>query len=238
MNGGMIRKTITALAGAVLCLWGLPAWAEAPADPGEALLAERCASCHNLDAPRPRSPEALWSRKGPDLSYAGNKYRQEWVAEWLQKPGRIRPAGMFYGNHIKTTDKWDVVDTATLPTHPALGAADARLAAAALMKRKAKNALLEGVEVKPVTFSVIMGDMMFDKFKGCIACHQSGPDYGGFSGPELYTAAERLTPEYMYSYMRDPQAWDPGIWMPRMPLSDAELNKLVRYLQMIAEEEE
>jgi cytochrome c2 len=95
---------------------------------------------------------------------------------------------------------------------------------------------IAAVTVEPVSLPIFMGDMMFDKFKGCIACHQSGKDYGGFSGPELYTAADRLNPQFMYSYMQSPQAWDPKIWMPDMNLAAVDLNKLVRYLQMIAEE--
>jgi hypothetical protein len=35
--------------------------------------------------------------------------------------------------------------------------------------------------------------------------------------------------------MQDPQAFDPKIWMPNMHLSPTDLNKLVRYLQTIAE---
>ncbi|MFQ5509810.1 MAG: cytochrome C [Leptospirillia bacterium] len=205
---------------------------------GEALLAERCAGCHNLDGTTPETLAALLSRKGPDLSFAGNKYRAGWIAEWLTEPSRIRPAGMFYGNHLKAGEKWDQVDTAALSKHPVLSKGDAESAAAALMTRTPRSAQLAGIEVKKVSLSLMMGDLMFDKFKGCIACHQSGPDYGGFSGPELYTAAERLTPEYMYSYMKSPQVWDPGIWMPDMGLSETDLNKLVRYLTLIAEAEE
>lgn len=204
---------------------------------GEAMLAERCAGCHNLTGPAPATVEAVRTRKGPDMFYAGNKYRREWLVAWLQKPTRIRPAGMFYGDHIKTGETWDVVDTATLPDHVALGKADAEAAAAALMRRTAKADLVAGVTVEPVSLSLMMGDLMFDKFKGCIACHMSGKDYGGFSGPELYTAYDRLQPAYIYSYMRNPQAWDPKVWMPNPGLQEIDLNKLVRYLELVAEAE-
>lgn len=211
-----------------------PAWADEAG--GEPLLSARCAGCHNLAGPAPHALKDLWDRKGPDLSYAGDKFQRAWLVAWLQAPKRIRPAGAFYGRHVKATDKWDVVDETTLKPHPKLSHEEAEAAAGALMTRHARKALLEGVAVKPASISLAMGDLMFDKFKGCVACHASAPDYGGFSGPELYTAARRLTPEYMYSYMKNPQAWDPGIWMPVMPLSDADLNKLVRYLQLIAQE--
>lgn len=229
----MQRMVRLALAAVLLTL---PAGAAMAAD-GEALLREQCAGCHNLTGPAPATVAEIQARKGPDLFHAGNKYRQEWIAGWLQKPTRIRPAGMFYGNHIKPADKWDTVDTATLPAHPALGAEEAEAAAQALMARKANSELVAGVAVQPVSLSLMMGDMMFDKFKGCIACHMSGRDYGGFSGPELYTAHDRLQPAYIYSYIQNPQAWDPKVWMPNPGLQQIDLNKLVRYLELIAEAE-
>jgi mono/diheme cytochrome c family protein len=225
--------------GAALCVAALAALAPAPAradEGGEKLLAARCAGCHNLAGTAPHAPRDLWDRKGPDLSYAGDKYREAWVKAWLQAPRRIRPAGAFYGRHIKATDQWDTVDTASLKPHPSLSKGDADRAADALMTRHARHALVDGVKVPEASISLAMGDLMFDKFKGCVACHQSAPDYGGFSGPELYTAYRRLQPAYLYSYMKDPQAWDPGVWMPVMPLSDTDLGKLIHYLELIAKE--
>lgn len=76
-----------------------------------------------------------------------------------------------------------------------------------------------------------MGKMVFDKFLGCIACHRISPNYGGLSGPELYTAGERLQPAFMASYIRSPQAWDPKIWMPNKHVNDARIQQLVHYLE-------
>jgi len=236
VNAGSLgtRSWLGAFAAGALLLLTVPAGAV----DAEALLKGQCAGCHDLTGPAPATLKALWARKGPDLFYAGDKYREEWIAAWLQAPARIRPAGMFYAEHVKATDKWDVVDEAGLKAHPKLAQDEAGAVAAALMRRKAKADLVDGVKVEPVTLSTVMGDLMFDKFKGCIACHRSGPDYGGLSGPELYTAAKRLKPEYMWAYMRDPQAFDPKIWMPNMHLAPVDLNKLVRYLEMIAAEGE
>ncbi|MDH5527993.1 MAG: c-type cytochrome [Nitrospirota bacterium] len=238
-----MRAAISIGCGLLLAaLWAVPPMvANAAGDAaGSALLAEQCAGCHNLTGPAPDTVQAVRARKGPDLFYAGDKYRAEWLTEWLQKPTRIRPGGAFYGDHIvpsQATDKWDQIDTASLPDHPALSAPDARAVSAALMANTPYAERIATVTVEPVSLPIFMGDMLFDKFKGCIACHQSGKDYGGFSGPELYTAADRLNPRFIYSYMQNPQAWDPKIWMPNMNLAAADLNKLVRYLQMIAEEE-
>jgi len=205
----------------------------AEAADGEAILTARCAGCHSLEGPAPTTLEALWERKGPDLFYAGNKYNADWMTRWLQKPQRIRPAGMYYGRHTRSTPKGDEIDASSLSEHPALSAEDATAVTAALMRRKAHSELIHAGEYHAGSISLAMGEMMFDKFKGCLACHRIEPDYGGVSGPEVYTAAERLQDDYLMSYMRDPQAWDPRIFMPNKRLSDRDLGRFVDYLHAL-----
>jgi mono/diheme cytochrome c family protein len=229
-----MSKTMTRLFALALSIWTLPltVWA---AD-GMAILQKDCVTCHNLKGPAPQALQALWDRKGPDLFYAGNKYRQEWLVEWLQKPQRIRPAGEFYGNHIKRGAKRDEIDPATLTNHVALSKDDAVAVAAELMKLKPHDDLIANEKIEPGTIPGFMGEMVFDKFLGCSACHRIEPDFGGLSGPELYTAGKRLQPEFIASYIRSPQAWDPKIWMPNKHVSDANIQKLVHYFEELSEE--
>jgi cytochrome c2 len=202
---------------------------------GNAILNKDCVSCHNLKGPAPQTLKELWARKGPDLFYAGNKYREEWLVSWLQKPQRIRPAGEFYGDHLKRGDKHDEVDAATLKDHVALSKEDATAVAAALMQLKPRSDLIAKEKIEPGTISEFMGEMVFDKFLGCMACHRYEPDEGGLSGPELYTVEKRLQPEYIASYIRSPQAWDPKIWMPNKHVSDDNIQKLVRFFKVLSE---
>jgi len=208
----------------------------AQADDGEIILKAQCSGCHNLSGPAPTTLKGLWERKGPDLFYAGNKYKAEWMEAWLQKPTRIRPAGMFYADHVKPGPKGDVIDTSSLITHPSLSAKDAEEVTEALMKRKALSNLIKPGEYKTGTISRTMGELMFDKFRGCLACHEIEPGYGGLSGPEVYTAGKRLQEDYLISYMRDPQAWDPKIFMPNRHLSDRDLQKFVHYFHLLSKE--
>lgn len=212
----------------------LPATATAD---GDSLLKQKCVSCHNLTGPAPTTLAALWQRKGPDLFYAGNKYRQAWVEEWLQNPKRIRPAGMFYMDHIKPGKKRDMVDEATLTEHPKLSAEDAKDVAESLAKLKENSALIEAEKHDSAMGAGPLGEMMFDKFFGCMACHQIEPGYGGLSGPEVYTAGRRLTPEFMLSYIRSPQAWDPKIWMPNKHVPEMNLQKMVNYMIELSKED-
>ena len=209
-----------------------PAWAGESA--GMALLESRCASCHNISGPAPATIHALWARKAPDLFYAGNKFRRTWLVSWLQHPVRIRPAGEFYADHVKPGPERDMVDESTLAPHMALGAADAKLAADALMTLRAHDDLIAKEHVPAGSISRSMGSLVFDKFLGCMACHRVKPDFGGLSGPELYTAGARLKPAFMASYIRSPQSWDPKIWMPNKHVSDTRIVQLVHYLQALS----
>lgn len=206
------------------------------ANSGKDILDTQCLSCHAISQNTPQTLKALWERKGPDLSSAGIKYKSEWLTTWLQKPTRIRPAGMFYGNHIKLGKKLDEVDQASLVTHPPLSSEDATKVTEVLMRLKQNQALVTAGDYKPGRISMTMGDMMFDKFKGCLACHQIEPGYGGISGSEMYTAGNRLQEDYLISFMRNPQAWEPKIIMPNKHLKETDLQKLVHYLRALAKE--
>ena len=200
------------------------------------MLQGSCSACHNIKGPTAQTLKAAFEKKGPDLFYAGNKYRQEWLVSWLQKPSRIRPAGMFYGGHIKTGAKGDEIDTSTLTDHIALSKADATSVAAELMKMKPHDDLIAKEKIESGTVSKQMGEMAFNKFLGCMACHLIEPEYGGVSGPELYTAAKRLQPQYMASFIRSPQAWEPKSMMPNKNLSEVNIQKMVHYLETLSKE--
>lgn len=200
------------------------------------MLQGSCSSCHNISGPAAQTLQASFAKKGPDLFYAGNKYRQEWLVSWLQHPERIRPTGMYYGDHLKAGAKGDEIDATKLVAHVALSKADATDVAAELMKLKAHDDLIAKEKMEPGTISKQMGEMAFNKFLGCMACHLVEPEYGGVSGPELYTAAKRLQPEYMASVIRSPQAWEPKSWMPNKHLSDGNIQKMVKYLETLSKE--
>ncbi len=209
-----------------------PLWAAT----GEQLLQQRCAGCHDLQGPAAGTLKELWQRKGPDLFYAGVKYRAQWLRQWLQNPRRIRPAGYLYFQHIKPGEKHDVIDTSTLSEHMALSADEAEKVTAALMARKAAPVQLKGDEFAGGSISITFGEMVFDKFNGCMACHEIEPGYGGLSGPEVYTAAKRMQPDYLVSFIRDPQAWNPKTPMPNKHISEINIQKIVRYFQALAKE--
>lgn len=205
---------------------------------GAALLQSDCATCHALTKPEGNALDHIWERQGPDLYYAGDKFNKDWLVKWLQDPVTIRPSGVFYVKHIKASDKVDVVDESTLMTHPKLPADDAEAAADALMALHAPEGVIEKGAFKNQKVSKSMGAMFFGKLRGCSACHSTAPGKGGLSGPELATAGERLQPDFIYSYIKDPQKIDKSVWMPRLRLSEADLQKLSSYIVSLSAKED
>lgn len=207
----------------------------APAPTHAAGAQAECGSCHSLAKPDFGSlgiAERL-ERKAPPLWYAGNKFRDGWLAEWLQAPTAILSAGYFPNAAIRHLPDGDVPDPDKLYRHAPLPKAQAEAIAAELMSLKPHDALIAAVKYEPGTVAKRMGAMDFNKFKGCQACHQDAPGEGGLSGPELHTAWQRLQPEYIVSFIADPRAWDPNTIMPRMEMNDAAIHKLADYLKLI-----
>jgi len=201
---------------------------------GAELLKSQCVACHAIAKPADSGLARLLARKGPDLQYAGSKFNREWLVSWLQNPTVIRPAGVMYTNAVKVGEPGsaDVVDAAKLAPHPKLGAADAAAAADALMALTAEDLVSKGAfKGEPVNAS--MSSLLFNKLRGCASCHSAKPGVGGSSGPELSTAGDRLQPDYMVEYIRNPQKFDPHVWMPRLELTDADVQKLTGYLSTL-----
>ncbi|WP_271272401.1 c-type cytochrome [Aliamphritea hakodatensis] len=210
----------------------------AAGDP-RAFAEQNCAGCHALSelAQAAQTLDERINRKGPPLHYAGNKYRTEWLEQWLQNPQRIHPGGTFFGRHTVVTDEGDIIDEQTLLPHPTLTADQAREVSGYLMTLQSKRDLISEGEYTPKKVSRKMGAMNFGKFKGCRTCHRDEAGYGGVSGPELYTAYQRLQPDYIAAYIRDPQRWDARSLMPDKHLSDKEIHKLINYLKVIGAEQ-
>ncbi len=224
-KAGMFRWTV--------CLW-LFITPLAIADP-QRYAEQNCAGCHALNEPAQEAQtlDERIGRKAPPLYYAGSKYRAEWLEQWLQNPRRIHPGGTFFGRHTVVTDDGDIIDEQALGAHLTLTAGQARDVSGYLMTLKGRKELIREGEYTPKKVSRKMGALNFGKFKGCRACHRDEEDYGGVSGPELYTAYQRLQPEYIAAYIRDPQRWDARSLMPDKHLNDKEIYKLINYLNLI-----
>lgn len=210
------------------------------AEQGKDIAFAQCADCHafeQVNYEQQTITERI-ERKAPPLFYAGNKFRRDWLVTWLQDPQRIRPAGYSPILHVVSGSNGDVVDEKTLPQHLKLNQQEAEAVADFLMTLTPYTSRLQESDYQPGDISWRMGNLNFGKFNGCDACHRDAPDYGGLSGPELYTAWQRLQPQFIASFIADPVAWDPHTLMPKNELNPAAVKKLADYLKVNGEEEE
>lgn len=224
---------------ATLILAGLLQAPAAIAADGQQLVQTDCASCHALERPdyEQLGIDERINREGPPLYYAGNKFSQAWLESWLQNPERIRPAGIYPHDAAQAGAEFDEINPDALIQHPALNADQATAAAEFLMTLRDHDDLIEATTYEPGTIAARMGELTFTKFNGCDSCHSDEPDYGGVSGPELYTAWQRLQPKFIASYIANPVAWDPHTLMPASGLNDTAVERLSNYLRLIGEEE-
>ncbi|MEX2365823.1 MAG: hypothetical protein WD601_04415 [Pseudohongiellaceae bacterium] len=228
---------ITILRSAVtLLMLLLPFYTQAD---GASIAADKCDGCHALERPdfADMGISERLQRKAPPLYFAGNKYREQWLKAWLQNPQNLHPAGYFPNIAVQSTPEGDVPAPDGLHEHLVLDAATAAEVTEYLMSLRSHDELIAADNYQAGTVSARMGMLDFRKFKGCNACHQDAMDEGGFSGPVLFNAWERLQPAFISSYIQNPVAWDPNSIMPVAQMNEQAVHKLVHYLKLTGGEQ-
>lgn len=191
---------------------------------GEALFnSKKCNECHQVKAPaKGKTIQDAMSKKGPELWYAGSKFREGFLKEWLAHPKPIRPMAYY---SLTERNKGD---------HPRLSSNDAASVAEYLMSLKTP-------EVKPGSAKAadsVKGRVIFEKKLGCYGCHQVGKgDYavGGLSGPTLIGAGKRLSPEWVYAYLLNPKYFGSVTGMPVFAgaIGNEEMKILAEYVSTL-----
>ena len=114
---------------------------------------------------------------------------------------------------------------------------EANIVADSLMAFKASPDMLKKKGFRGGSTSMTFGEMVFDKFSGCTACHEIEPGFGGLSGPEMYTAVRRMQKDYLVHYIRNPQMWNPKTAMPNKHIAESNIQKSVQYLKALSDED-
>jgi len=199
----------------------VPSPARAGDSPGAGVFLSRgCTRCHRVTRPGRVTRAAFLAQKGPDLWYAGSKFKEGFLASWLVNPKPIRP--LAYNSLVKKNSG----------AHPRLAPSEARAVALWLMTLKAEGletpaGIRPGVNVR--------GRIVFIKKFACYGCHLvkvRGTVAGGLSGPSLEGARERLNPDWIYAFITNQRAFSP---VSRMPVYEglatkAEMKALASYV--------
>ena len=160
-----------------------------------------CQGCHTLDG-KEGAVRALFEDKGnapPILDGEGKKVQPSWLYHFLESPTTIRP--------------WL---TYRMPT---FGFKEQELTYLVQyfnqLDRVPAN-FTEGKITSPSKEELHAGQKLFDSFQ-CIKCHKSNPEPGlssSFLAPDLVMSKERLRPDWVLDWLKDPQALQPGTMMP------------------------
>lgn len=215
-----MKRTIVLPLGLVgLAVFSLAGRAEAA---GEQIFNDKkCTDCHYTQGPsRENTIAEKMAQKGPELWYAGDKFQEKWLAQWLTDPKPIRPLKL---NSLTEKNAAD---------HPKLAEAEAKEVTAFLMAQKSGQ-VKAGV-IKPE--KNIKGKQIFSKKMPCAACHLypegDGKVVGGLSAPSLVGTKDRLNPDWIFAYMTNPKPFKPVKMMPVFTglLKDKEMEDVSSYV--------
>ena len=169
-----------------------------------------CASCHMLNG--------IGRSVGPDLTREGEKVRPKWLFEFLMSPTRIR--------------WWQ---PARMPNFH-LSEEEATLLTEYLMLLSNQPAPFYFVPKEAQIFPLAdSGALHFLTLK-CQSCHPIAGQQvvaGGDTeqlGPDLGMAPDRLKADWLFRFLKNPQAIDPGTQMPDFEQSDEIYKALTDFL--------
>lgn len=172
-----------------------------------------CSVCHVKD--RKYRPIA------PNLAYVGSKLNRSWLFNFLKSPDRIRPVGFI------------PLTKSTMPNFQ-MSDKEAQAVTEYLITLKDSGVtpkVLAMLDLSPQ--EVLKGRRLFVDRYGCIACHM-GEGEGGINAPDLADAAERLRPEWIFRWIQNPQAIEPGSPMPNFGLPENRIAPLVAYILILS----
>jgi len=172
----------------------------------------RCLSCHGI--------RGSGDIRASDLTLEGSRANRDWLYAYLKEPYGMRRTltiAMPLFNFPDEEARFMAEYISQVFVDSQIGTAWKRLAAQADAQR---------------------GKVLFD-MKGCFACHRVN-ERGGDIGPALTAqvpsfpvgtwVGDKLRGEWMFQWLKDPQALVPGTVEPNLGLSDGEAADLTAYL--------
>lgn len=212
---GVMRVAVSIVGVAAVCVSGIAI----AADSGEKTVKSLCVQCHRIEGkPTPRK-----TKSAPDLIWAGNKYQQEWLVAWLQKPEfKHYPIGYDFRPERKKP-------------HLALPADQAKAVAAFLAKQR--DVRIKVSAMKPGTPEQLARGEKLYREHGCQNCHLTPANMpkgyvGGTSSASFIKLNERLNADWVYRFNQNPDDFEPesGAYIPKPPLPDEDIYAITAFM--------
>lgn len=176
-----------------------------------------CFNCHKI-----KGYEGYW-KVGPDLTNVKGKLREEWVSKWLESPKDFRPSTkMPRVFHLSNTSSPED----KLKNEAAISSITAYLM---------KNSGAPDLSKPPVEGDTARGEKLVTDL-GCLGCHSTSNIKAGDFAPELSGLGSKVSPEWLYSWLKHPKHLSSATRMPDLRLSDAEAADITAYLLSLKNE--
>ena len=144
-----------------------------------------------------------------DLSIEASQARRAWIEGYFKVPYSLRPVltermPNLYLSDAEIKTLVDYMETSFIA-----------------------DSLDHTVSADPAAPAIGRG-LYYERY-GCQSCHQIGAK-GGYVGPPLDRVGTRLTPGWIYHWLKNPQGLRPGTIEPNNNLPDAEADALTAFL--------
>ena len=170
-----------------------------------------CLHCHTVKLPN----GAAWKATDdpPSLEHVADKTTREWIYAWLKDPQAYAASATM--PNFKFTDD------------------DARDISAFLMANSTVQpgdtiALSQKPAADPTAGPTLYGESF------CASCHAvqnaAGNLVGGDIGPELTRVGNKVKPEWLQAWLRNPRVYDAGTAMPHFRFNDQQVATLSAFL--------
>lgn len=173
-----------------------------------------CVHCHTIKLPDGSAIKP--TDNPPSLSHIADKSTREWVYAWLKDPRAYAVTSTMPNFKLSDPDARDI--SAFLISNSAPLAGDT----AAATKDKDQKA------PDPTAGASLYGESF------CASCHAvqnaAGNVVGGDIGPELTRVGNKVKPEWLRAWLRNPRVYDPITAMPHYRLTDPQVNLLAAFL--------
>jgi len=167
----------------------------------------RCLSCHTINS--------NGGDMAPDLTWEGSAVQRAWLLDFMRNPNTLRPALIRRMPKFNLSEEENrTISDYILSAYQAPG-----------FDSRVLNTLTLNAD------AAARGKQLFYSKYVCQSCHIV--DYKkdkGYVGPALAGVGDRLTPVWIYRWLKNPQALVPGIQMPNPNLSDDEARDLAAFL--------
>jgi len=171
-----------------------------------------CVHCHTVKLPEGGLLKA--EDDAPSLSHIADKTTREWIYAWLKDPQAYATSATMPNFKLNDEEAGDISAFLIRNSTPVAGDA-------LTLPQKAVSDSTAGASLYGESF--------------CATCHAvqnaAGNVVGGDVGPELTRIGNKVRPEWLAAWIKNPRVYDPPTEMPHYRFTDAQVAVLTGYLQ-------